>query len=263
MREPMFCNICCAPTDSFASATVLGKYKVSYVKCRSCGYIRTEDPYWLEEAYAVAITGSDVGLVRRNIAMAAITKVLIAAFFNSDGRFVDYAGGYGLFVRLMRDNGLDFKWFDKYCENLFVSSFVAAEPGTEQVELLTAFEVFEHLSDPWSELERMLVYSRNILFTTQLLPEPAPKPDEWWYYALEYGQHISFYTRRSLSLLAKRAGLNYYTNAASMHLFTEKRIPQALFFALARYKSARVLAPLIHRRSLLGSDYHEKSGLTL
>jgi hypothetical protein len=239
----------------FASATVLGKYEITYAQCSCCGFVRTEEPYWLDEAYTNAITASDVGLVQRNFQLAAIARVIIAIFFERRGSFVDYAGGYGLLVRLMRDHGIDFRWHDKYCNNIFAQGFVAHEPGREPVTLLTCFEVFEHLADPWGELERMLAYSRNILFTTQLLPPSAPLPGQWWYYGLEHGQHISFYTREALSRLAQRAGLNYYTNGASLHLFTEKRISQPLFYCVGRYRTARLLAPFAGGKSLIPADF--------
>lgn len=259
----MNCSICMTPMDSFASAKILGQHQVGYFLCPKCGYVCTEEPFWLEDAYSSAITKSDVGLVRRNMQLSQVAGVLVSTFFDRSGSFVDYAGGYGLFVRLMRDNGFDFRWYDKYCANLFASDFAAPMPGAEPVELLTAFEVFEHLVDPWSELESMLGYSRNILFTTQILPEPTPTLADWWYYGLEHGQHISFYSRRALATLAKRAGLNFYTNGASMHLFTEKRLSQPLFFCLARYRTARLLAPFAGRNSLLEADYKTATGAAL
>lgn len=259
----MLCAICRVPTASFAAATMLEKYDVCFYRCPSCGFIQIAKPYWLDEAYSAAITGSDIGLVKRNCDMAAISKVVISLLFNSSGKFVDYAGGYGLFVRLMRDSGYDFDWNDKFCANLFAQGFVAQAPGSTPVEMITAFEVFEHLVDPVGELERILNYSRNILFTTQLLPEPAPNPGQWWYYGLEHGQHIAFYTRRSLASLAERFCLNFYTNGTSMHLFTEKRLSQPLFSGFARYKTARFLAPLIRRSSLLLDDYKQTTGSSL
>lgn len=250
----MSCAICQAPASYFATATFLGKHEAKLSRCTNCGFVQTEDPFWLDEAYSVAITGSDVGLVKRNLDMTAICTVVISLLFNSHGTFVDYAGGYGLFVRLMRDSGFDFVWNDKYCDNLFAQGLVAQAAGSMPVEMLTAFEVFEHFVDPVGELERMLTYSRNILFTTQLLPEPAPKPDQWWYYGVEHGQHIAFYTRRSFVSLAERFGLNFYTNGTSMHLFTEKRLSPTLFSCLALYKTARFLAPFFSRSSLLLTD---------
>jgi len=257
------CNICHSTSELLTRALVLGRHESAYYRCTGCGFIQTEEPYWLSEAYSAAITASDVGLVRRNFELSAVAKVLITLFFNPRGHFVDYAGGYGLFVRLMRDCGYDFSWNDKYSENIFAQGFEASPPGGKTVELVTAFEVLEHLVDPTAEVERIFAYSRNILFTTLLLPDPPPQPGEWWYYGLEHGQHIAFYTRCSLALLAERAGLNFYTNGSSMHLFTEKRLSQPLFSVFARYKAARFLAPLAGRTSLVPADYTHASGSSL
>jgi hypothetical protein len=50
-------------------------------------------------------------------------------------------GGYGMFVRLMRDGGFDFHREDPLCDNLFAQGFDRQDDGT--FELVTAFEVFE------------------------------------------------------------------------------------------------------------------------
>ena len=73
------------------------------------------------------------------------------------------------------------------------------------------------------EIENMLKISKNILFSTELLPNPIPKPDEWWYYGLDHGQHISFYSQKTFEYLAKKYSLNYI-NLGGMHLFTTKKI---------------------------------------
>jgi len=259
----MKCKICASSANHFSSATILDKYEVDYFKCAECGFVQTEEPYWLEDAYTSAITLSDVGLVRRNCELAAVAKVLISLFFDASERFVDYAGGYGLFVRLMRDNGFDFSWDDKYCRNIFAFGFEAPEPGIEKIELVTAFELFEHLVDPVSELDRILSYSRNLFFSTELLPEPTPQPDSWWYYGLEHGQHIGFHTRLSLASLAQRFGLNFYTNGFSLHLFSEKRISQTFFRLCANTMTAHLLAPFVYRKSLVEADYTRVSGAIL
>jgi hypothetical protein len=256
----MKCKICTSSADHFSSATILGKYSVDYFKCRRCGFIRTEDPHWLEEAYSSAITGSDVGLARRNSRLATIARLLITTFFNTSGRFLDFAGGYGLFVRMMRDSGFDFSWYDRYCTNLFAGGFDADLNDGRHYELVTAFEVFEHLVDPVEELDGILKHSKNILFTTDLLPEPAPKPDEWWYYGLEHGQHVSFYTRKSLKVLAEKKGLNFYSNGATVHLMTEKKLSASLFFLLARHRTAHLVAPLLTKKSLLEDDFRKVTG---
>jgi hypothetical protein len=256
----MKCKICAATVVLFTSSIVLGKYSAAYYRCSTCGFVQTEEPYWLEEAYSSAITGSDLGLVRRNSRLATITRVLLTVFFDTQGRFLDFAGGYGLFVRMMRDNGFDFMWYDRFCTNLFARGFAADLDNGGNYDLVTAFEVFEHLVDPVSGLEELLKHSKNILFTTDLLPEPAPKPEEWWYYGLEHGQHVSFYTGKSLKLLAARKGLNFYSNGATVHLITEKKLSSTLFFLLARHKTASFIAPFLAKKSLLEDDFRTITG---
>ncbi|MGA9383362.1 MAG: methyltransferase domain-containing protein [Phormidium sp.] len=224
----MKCKICQTDAIHFANARILDKYDIDYFKCENCGFVQTEEPYWLSEAYTNAIASSDVGLVFRNMQFSKITSNIIFSIFDHSSQFLDYGGGYGLFVRLMRDAGFDFYWYDKFCENIFAKGFVAfSEEG--EYELVTAFEVFEHFSNPLTEIQNILKFSRNIFFSTELLPEDNPKPGEWWYYSLQDGQHISIYTVKSLSILAEQMGLNFYSNGLNLHLITEKQIPEILF----------------------------------
>jgi len=193
-------------------------------------------------------------MVSRNIALAKITKAIIPVFFARRGRFLDYGGGYGLFVRMMRDCGYDFYWFDRFCRNIFARGF-EGEAGS-QYELLTAFEVFEHLADPAAELEEMLKLSKNILFATELVPDSGPKPGEWWYYGLEHGQHISFYKKKSLQALADRFRLKLYSDNKAIHLLTEKRVSEPLFRIITRHFVVRKLLDVIFKNnSLTGEDY--------
>lgn len=255
------CKICSAVAiESFASGVVLRKYGVQYFRCSSCGFVCSEEPYWLAEAYADAISFADVGLVQRNQRRAPIVKALISAFFRAEGKFIDYGGGYGLLVRLMRDAGFDFYRADRHCTNLFARGFEAEPEGNVNYELLTAMELFEHLADPIVEIERMLGYSHSIFFTTLLLPEPTPLPGEWWYYVPDQGQHISFYTRKSLEVIAERFGLVLVTDGVSRHLLTDRRISPLHFSIVSKYKAAMLLAPFFGRKSLVTADYQKVTG---
>ena len=228
----------------------MGKYDVDYFQCSNCGFVQTEEPYWLEEAYSQPIASSDVGLAFRNLSFSQITQNLLFNFFNHQSRFLDYGGGYGLFVRLMRDGGFDFYWLDKFCQNIFAQGFEINAAANNQFELVTAFEVFEHLVHPMDELENLLKKSRNILLSTELLPESNPKPDEWWYYVLHEGQHVSLYTAKALSIIATKFNLNFYSNGSSLHLLTEKELPDDLFQQLAKGGLAAV-----NKASLLQNDF--------
>jgi predicted O-linked N-acetylglucosamine transferase (SPINDLY family)/glycosyltransferase involved in cell wall biosynthesis len=246
----MNCKVCQSKTLPFASAKILnGKYNIQYFQCQNCGFIQTEEPYWLADAYSQAIAPSDEGLIFRNLMLAQITNNIISNFFNPEDNFLDFGGGYGLLVRLMRDIRYNFFWQDKYCQNLFAQGFEAR--GVPSYQLLTAFEVFEHLVNPLEEIKELLKYSRNILFSTELIPANNPKPDQWWYYALNEGQHISLYSLKSLSILAEKFGLNLYTNNSSIHLLTEKKISQELFGKLSEYNAGKLKEYLWRSRDYL------------
>jgi hypothetical protein len=247
----------------FDKAIVLRKYEISYFECSTCGFVQTEEPYWLEEAYSDSISHSDIGLLSRNLINLEFATTAIALFFSRKGKFLDYGGGYGLFVRLMRDKGFDFYLYEPNCENLFAKTFDVKLPTNKKFDMLTAFEVFEHLKDPLEEVEQMLKLSPNIFFSTTLLPKPSPKPAHWWYYSLEGGQHISLYTRASLKYLAERLGINVYSDGRSYHLLTNKKISSSIYTLAMRIRISRVFNWFVRQPSLLSQDYLKVVGRPL
>jgi hypothetical protein len=215
----MTCKICGKENKFVFKAKIMKKYEVSYFHCENCGFLQTEEPYWLSEAYKEPINISDTGYLSRNINLSKIVTTLLVSFFDYKKSFLDYAGGYGVFVRLMRDIGFDFYWYDKYTQNLFARGFEYKEGMA--IEAITTFESFEHFDKPMEEIENMLKISKNIIFTTELLPYPIPEPNKWWYYGLDHGQHISFYSKKTLNYIASYFGLRY-CSFRNIHIFTEK-----------------------------------------
>jgi len=231
------------------------KYSVEYFQCSHCGYVQTESPFWLEEAYNRPINDVDTGLLMRSYWHRNVTSTLIYILFNHERKFLDFGGGYGIFVRSMRDIGFDFYWQDKHTENLFAKGFEFVESENNPVELLTCFETFEHFVEPAVELESLLNISRNILLSTELIPDPLPKPDNWWYYGSEHGQHIGFFQKKTFEYLANKHSLYFYTNGQNIHLFTEKRLLKPAFKLLI--KASKYINPLIQKRmeSLTWKDF--------
>jgi hypothetical protein len=261
----MRCKICGQVSHFFGTLSILGKYPVMYFKCGNCGFIQTEEPHWLEEAYSSPISEIDIGSVNRAFTNSYLCELYILTFFDCNARFIDYGGGYGLLVRRMRDLGYDFYWYDKRCPNLFARTFEADILEQSRYELLTAFEVFEHFINPLDEIEAILNLSKNILFSTELIPQNNPVPGDWWYYGPMHGQHISFYTEKALSIIARRNNLYLTSDGKSLHLLTRKKIQNRFFENLNRQKvGQRDISKLrrkLNKKTLLEDDFYKISGM--
>lgn len=220
----MNCKICTHPTEKIFSKKILLKYDADYFRCTNCGFMQTEEPFWLKEAYNSAITSLDIGILDRNKFLLREIPKIIDSCFPEGQIFLDFAGGYGLFVRSMRDLGFNFFRQDFFCENIFANHFDLEDSATKQFDAVTAFEVFEHLENPLPEIENILSYSENIIFSTDIIPDDE-KIEDWIYIAHETGQHIAFYTEKSLRIVAEKFGKNYYRKK-NLHVFTNKTFTQ-------------------------------------
>lgn len=222
----MISKITGGKTKVLFTAKILGKYDVCYYKCVETGFIQTEEPYWLEEAYSSAITKLDIGLPFRNELIRDKLVKILPKHFKTDAKYLDYAGGYGLLTRFMRDKGFNFYHTDKYCKNLFSEYFDLSDlPQNTKFEVVTAFEVFEHLANPLAEIEVLNQYSDNILFSTELQPNNSINSvDDWWYFIPETGQHLALYSLKSLQFIADKLGYNFYTDEKELHLFTKTKL---------------------------------------
>jgi len=235
----------------------MGKHIASYKKCESCGFIFADDPYWLTEAYNSAITCTDMGTVSRAESCSLATKAVIDLFYHSSNTFLDYGAGYGMFVRRMRDLGYNFSAYDTHCRNMFSEEFALDSLEGKHFSLTTAFEVLEHLENPMSVIGTIFGHSDHFLVTTELVPEPVPRLEDWWYFAPEHGQHISFYTRKTLNLIAEKNQRYFYSNG-NLHLFSVKPINDFIFRKATRTRSAQWLGLWRRRKSLLEEDFHKR-----
>ena len=253
----MICKICSAQSTKQFTKKVLHKYNVNYYLCNNCGFMQTDEPFWLNESYENAINFSDIGIANRSILFSEATAFLFkVSGFNNNNKYLDYGAGYGLYVRLMRDFGFNFYWSDEYCENIFVAKFSAADlPENEQkFEVVTAFEVFEHLVDPIREIEKILKLSDSIFFSTNLINSNNGPLEDWHYIAANHGQHIAFYDTKTLNYIAQKYKLNLYTNK-NMHFMTKKKIDNMLFKLATKAPLPRLYNTFFQHRSLNQADF--------
>lgn len=239
----MNCPICSHTMQHVFHAKVLSKYEASYQSCPECGYLKIENPFWLEEAYGEAIARADTGIVTRNIGIAC--KLAGILYFvlklRSKEPCLDVAGGYGLLTRLMRDIGFNFYWSDVYCKNLVAPGFeYSKEP--DDCCTITAMEVMEHLEDPLPFVEAQLASAgaKNFIFTTQLFEGVPPDPRSWWYYTFETGQHIGFFQRKTLEKMAQKLNM-HFVSSGGIHLFSQDPVNATIF----RFVTSKFSAPLI------------------
>lgn len=256
IEEKQFCKICGTSTRKIFKAKILNKYRVQYYQCPNCLFVQTEPAYWLKEAYQIPMDRSDTGVLKRNIIFSLKTSLLIHFLFNKNEKYLDYGGGWGIFTRLMRDLGFDYYWYDPYTENKFARGFEG--DLNKKYNFLTLFESIEHFDNPQEEFKRIFQISENIFFSTELIPKSTPNPKQWWYYGLNHGQHISFYSKETLEQIAKEYSLFYYTNNKNMHLFSKQKISKSVFKFLVS-KFGTLLLPFVFNKSKSKSfsDYEE------
>jgi hypothetical protein len=254
----VICRVCGGEMRGVFRHSLLRKYDVQYLQCDACGLLQTETPYWLDEAYSSAIVSADTGIMQRNIYLSKMAAAVLWRLFRGRGQFLDAAGGYGLFTRLMRDFGLDYYWSDPHAENLVARGF---EGGAERgpYAAVTAFEVLEHVVDPVGFLADLMhdMGARTLLISTELFNGVAPAPAAWWYYGFDTGQHISFYRRSTLEAIARKLGLRLYSSR-TIHLWTDRRLSALEFRLMTDPRLAGVLSwpARLRLRSKVWPDHH-------
>jgi hypothetical protein len=101
---------------------------------------------------------------------------------------------------LLRDYGVDARPEDRYATNTYAQGFDADQ--RQAPVLYTAFEVLEHYADPKNDLDMLFsCQPDSIVVTTALYEGQGP---DWWYLTPDSGQHVFFYTRRALEIVADR-----------------------------------------------------------
>ena len=194
------CRLCGAGTTWAFNGVMLSKYEVAYHTCTGCGSLQTEPPHWLNEAYSDPTARIDPGAARRTLDCFVLVDIVARLF--KCRTLLDFGGNTGFLCRLLRDRGYSAYSFDRHVTPTYVPQFVGSP--ADRYDLLSAFEVIEHFDHPASELDQIFAARPKIvLASTELYLGQAA---DWWYLAPAEGQHVFFYSRRAIGLIAARYG---------------------------------------------------------
>jgi Methyltransferase domain len=233
------CRLCGSAAAFQFAQPILAKYPVAYWRCEICHCLQTDLPHWLDEAYAT-VQMSDTGMVARTWQMAQTTSLLLRlAGVGPDVQCMDWGGGNGLFCRMMRDQGYNFASDDKYAEPFYCRGFTRESFGLVRSDIVTSFEVFEHLADPASELKKILAFDPKLwIFSTQLYKD---QDQAWNYLSPNVGRHVFFYSDSGLRKFAGENGFEFW-RGRDTHMLIRRTGHRYLQGALQKRIASRLLA---------------------
>lgn len=194
---------------------------IHYSRCTACGFcFAPEIARWELDRFAQLIYNEDYVQVdpdyldTRPRANADSLQRMFATRRESI-RHLDYGGGNGLLSRLLREDGWDSSSYDPFVDK------ETAIGGLGKFDLVTAYEVFEHVPDPGQLLGNLAALTKPdgiILFSTLVSDGQIGSSGllDWWYAAPRNG-HISLYSRDSLGLLARRYGFQFGSFSEGFH----------------------------------------------
>jgi hypothetical protein len=246
------CRLCGGETSFQFIKLILNKHEVRYWRCVDCFCLQTDAPHWLAESYRTVHSPTDTGMVARSWQMAQTSSLLLhLAGVDPQTPCLDWGGGNGLFCRTMRDQGYNFINYDKYADPFYCIGFTQEDWALAASDIVTSFEVFEHLPDPAVQLKEILKFDPKIwIFSTQLY---AAQDRNWSYLSPELGRHVFFYSDAGLSRFAEEHGYRF-VRGRETHMFLKRSGHGYLKAPLQRYGAFRLLAGA--RAAQLGAGLH-------
>ncbi|MFI4936120.1 MAG: class I SAM-dependent methyltransferase [Caulobacterales bacterium] len=235
-RPQCDCPVCgddCAPLDVVDFNKSCEEYRskflplsgtpIYYYLCEYCGFCFAPSIcQWTPEEFSRRIYNADYAEIDpdyldvRPRGNAAFLSNLIGSSA-PEINHLDYGGGNGLLSSLLREAG----WRSQSCDPYGGGGADLA--GAGKFDLISAFEVFEHVSNPReliSTLTSLLNDSGVIIFSTLVSDGHIAKNQRlnWWYASPRNG-HISLFSKNSLHALGRLEQLVMGSFSENTHLY--------------------------------------------
>jgi SAM-dependent methyltransferase len=126
---------------------------------------------------------------------------------------LDYGGGSGLLATRLREQAFTAATYDPFSE--------FCELPVERFDLITCFEVMEHVPFPEKTVAQMVSLMKKpgaILFSTLVQPANIDQVGLNWWYASPRNGHISLYSRAALALLFEPHGMRVASFSEVIHM---------------------------------------------
>ena len=130
-------------------------------------------------------------------------------------RLLDYGSGTGAMAEMLRQRGFP----QVECYDPYVGGH--SERPSLRYDCLVSIEVVEHSVNPaftFSDMAGLLDDPGLIIFSTLLQPNDIEQIGLNWWYAAPRNGHVSLHTRKSLSVLLSRLGLQFLSRDDNVHV---------------------------------------------
>jgi SAM-dependent methyltransferase len=196
---------------------------VYYALCGTCGFCYApEIAAWPLKEFEDRIYNADYAAVDPDYreVRPRTNAAMLRATFGEPGRAIrhlDYGGGSGLLAATLRESGWQSASYDPFVDRDTRIDTLG------RFDLITAFEVFEHVPDVsrlMETLQALLAPGGMVIFSTLLSDGHLyPKQRITWSYVAPRNGHISLYSRTSLAVLGRRYGWNFASFSELLHVF--------------------------------------------
>lgn len=210
----------------------LSGHAVYYARCSGCEYtFAPEFSSWTDQDFLEKIYNDDYIKVdpdyldKRQQENAGLLNNFFG-IYRMHLRHLDYGGGNGTLARLLQGAQWDSVSYDPFPQN------PARIEDLGRFNLITAFEVFEHVPNPHRMMDNMVKLLDGpdcMIFFSTAVSDGLIKDNarlDWWYAAPRNG-HIGIHTTQSLKKLGQMFGLKYSSMGRSFHVYYRNFPPWA------------------------------------